>query len=395
MKQHSTPIIIKNRKAQTLERVSLNSASYNEDWIQQLCFNNPTLLPVEEIEPIFGGMIPICRELTTESGNADLIYINEYGLITIGECKLWRNPEARRKAVGQILDYAKDLAKWDYSKFETECLKSAKCIENSLFNVVQKYYPDIEESKFVDGVQNNLRKGRFLLAIIGDGIRENMEELANYIHRNGNLSFTLALIELPIFKNPSEDEIIVTPRILAKTKEIERIIYRISDKVTEENIQIEQRKEVSQTISETIFFERLQNAIGVININKLKDFIETLSSKLNVITKLGRGKRLSLNLKSGDDTLNFASIQETGEVWFYGIVNKTEELGSKKIGVDYLQKLAKAVNGKFDDSYKEWNWCIKREGKYISIIEYLNIQKKWIEIIAETLDEINRLDENN
>jgi len=34
--------------------------------------------------------------------------LNDSGF-TIGECKLWRNPEARRKAVGQVLDYAKDL----------------------------------------------------------------------------------------------------------------------------------------------------------------------------------------------------------------------------------------------------------------------------------------------
>ena len=27
------------------------------------------------------------------------------------ECKLWRNPEARREVVGQILDYAKVLTR--------------------------------------------------------------------------------------------------------------------------------------------------------------------------------------------------------------------------------------------------------------------------------------------
>jgi signal transduction histidine kinase len=37
-----------------------------------------------------------------------------------------------------------------------------------------------------------------------------MEELAKYIHRNGNLNFTLGLIELPIYKNPIQEEIIIT-----------------------------------------------------------------------------------------------------------------------------------------------------------------------------------------
>ena len=108
MKQHSNPIIIQNGNVQSLEKLSLGSSEYNESWIQELCFENPTLLPLNEIEPTFGGMIPICRELSTKSGYIDLIYLNDSGF-TIGECKLWRNPEARRKAVGQVLDYAKDL----------------------------------------------------------------------------------------------------------------------------------------------------------------------------------------------------------------------------------------------------------------------------------------------
>lgn len=116
MKQHVTPLIVRAQKATRLERVSLHTDSYDENWIQQLCYENPTLLPIEDIEPSFSGIVPVCRELQTESGPCDLLYLNDDGFITVGECKLWRNPEARRKAVGQILDYAKDLCKWTYSK---------------------------------------------------------------------------------------------------------------------------------------------------------------------------------------------------------------------------------------------------------------------------------------
>lgn len=392
MKQHSRPVIIKNNQAKTLEKISLNSTSYNEDWIQKICFENPNLLPLEELEPTFEGMIPICRELSTDSGSIDLIFINEYGFITIGECKLWRNPEARRKVVGQVLDYAKDLAKWDYEKFERECLKAGKCSEKNLLEIVQKYYPDTDEASFIDSIQNNLKKGRFLLVIIGDGIRENMEELANYIHRNANLNFTLGLIEIPVYKNPDEDELIITPRILAKTKEVERIIYRISE--TNEDVQqAESKEEVSQTISETVFFERLEKVIGKEKIKELKSFLESLSSDLNMITKLGRGKRLSLNLKSGDDVYNFASIQEDGDVMFYGIVYKTGEIGDKNIGINYLKELASITKGKVETKYKEWSWSVKRNGKYINIVEYLWIKDEWVKLIEETMNKINETEE--
>ena len=54
----------------------------------------------------------------------DLIYLNDSGFITIWECKLWRNPEARRKVIGQVLDYAKDLAKLNFSDFQDFCIKA-------------------------------------------------------------------------------------------------------------------------------------------------------------------------------------------------------------------------------------------------------------------------------
>jgi hypothetical protein len=107
MKQHTTPLLVRGKNAARLERLSLHTGPYDESWLQNLCYDNPTLLPIDEIEPSFSGIVPICRKLQTDSGACDLIYLNENGFITIGECKLWRNPEARRQAVGQVLDYAR------------------------------------------------------------------------------------------------------------------------------------------------------------------------------------------------------------------------------------------------------------------------------------------------
>lgn len=389
MKQHTTPILLKNNIVETLEKVHLNTSLYDENWIQNICFQNPQILPFDELEPTFIGMIPICRELSTDSGFIDLIYINEYGFITIGECKLWRNPEARRKVIGQILDYAKDLSKWDFKKFETECLKARNDNKSSLLEILIEYFPEIDESNFIDNIQKNLQKGRFLLTIIGDGIRENVEELTSYIQRNTNLNFTLGLIEIPVFKNTKTEELIITPRIIAKTKEIERIVYRISENFAETVINEKQENQNSISISEKVFYERLEKYIGKEKQQILCEFIQQLTDELNFVSKLGRGKRLSLNIKSPNENYNFASIQESGEVWFYGITY----IGNKQIGVDYLKKLATLLNANFDDSYKEWQWCIKRNGKYLSVIEYLNKKDDWKKIIIDTLDKIKMIEE--
>ena len=383
MKQHSSPVIINGEKVINLEKVSLKSTSYDEDWIQNLCFNNPNLLPFVELEPAFNGMIPICRELATESGKADLLYINADGFITIGECKLWRNNEARRKVVGQILDYAKDLAKWDYSKFESECLKAGKFLEKSLFEIISKDQPDIEEAEFIDNVQRNLEKGRFLLLIIGDGIQENMEDLVKYIHRNGNLHFTLGLIELPVYENKEEKELIITPRILAKTKEIERIIYRISEKSIEEDNLPEQAEEKSQTISEKVYFEQLKKNIGTEKMKEVEQFLATLYSQYNIKPSLGGKTRATINLRLPND-YNFGVIYDNGTFRFFG-----KNYASGQPLHQYMHKLADIVNGQF-----AWSCIKKADGKWVNILDLLEVKDKWIAILEETIEEIYKLEEN-
>jgi hypothetical protein len=151
----------------------------------------------------------------------------------------------------------------------------------------------------------------------------------------------------------------------------------------------------SKTISEKVYFERLQKNIGKDKTDEFQQFVQNLTSDLNIYPKLGRGKRLSLNLKSSNDTYNFASIQEDGEVWFYGIITKTEEIGDKQIGLHYLKELARIVKGEFIDDFKEWNWCVKKNGKYLNVLNYLSITVEWKELISVTLEKINSLEENN
>jgi hypothetical protein len=390
MKQHSTPVVIKGEKEIILKKVPLELTSYCEDWIQNLCYKYPSLLPFTEIEPYFDGMIPICRELQTESGlgRVDLIYINEYGLITIGECKLWKNPEARRKVVGQILDYAKDLAKWDYSKFESMCLKARKRDEKTLLEIIQNYYPDIDEADFINNVQKSLEKGRFLLLIIGDGIQENMEDLVQYIHRNENLHFTLGLIELPVYKNPTdENELIITPRILAKTTEIKRTIYQTLDKNVEEDNQTQQEEERSQTISEKVFYERLAKNIGSEKASELELLIALLDSQFNIKQSSGRGKTIgTINLKLSNG-YNFGIMHDDGIIHFLenGRWKRESELFNK-----YIKKITNIVNGQFENKFIK-----KIDGRIFNIPDLLEIKDKWMDILTETIEEIYQLEEND
>ena len=66
-------------------------------------------------------------ELKTPAGPIDNFMVTPSGLPVLVECKLWRNPEARRQVVGQILDYAKELSRWQSKLSKKFRGQSRKC----------------------------------------------------------------------------------------------------------------------------------------------------------------------------------------------------------------------------------------------------------------------------
>jgi hypothetical protein len=209
-------------------KAGAGGTAYNESWLQGLIHAHPALLPVQEIEPAFEGLMPICRELRVPSGYIDNLLITPDGGICLVETKLWRNPEARRAVVGQVLDYAKDLAAFSYAQLEA-AVRAARSEKNaSLFRLAAGYDAgDEEEPGFIDTVSRSLRLGRFLILIVGDGIQEGAEQLTDFLQRHIGLHFTLGLVELALWRHPSDGSVMVQPRVLARTVQIERAVIRI------------------------------------------------------------------------------------------------------------------------------------------------------------------------
>src|SRR5262245_37123466 len=130
----SKPILVpKTGKEIVLDRVPLSGAEssdeYSEAWLQDLLYRFPQALPIAEIDDSFAGIIPVCKEMNTPVGPVDLVYITAKGRPVVVEAKLWRNPEARRQVVGQILDYAKELSQWNYERLDA-AVRSAQRVED-------------------------------------------------------------------------------------------------------------------------------------------------------------------------------------------------------------------------------------------------------------------------
>jgi hypothetical protein len=150
------------------------------------------------------------------------------GLPVLVECKLWRNPEGRREVVGQILDYAKELSRWSSSDLQREVSRRLKRDGNPLLEIIRAVDPHVDEVQFNDALTANLRRGRFLLLIVGDGIREGVEAIAEYLQVHAGLHFSLGLVELPIYMMPNGDRL-VAPRVLARTTIVTRNVVALPD----------------------------------------------------------------------------------------------------------------------------------------------------------------------
>jgi len=224
-RQHATPLLIGPDSVTALQHLSLAAGpdQVSEADLQRLLHAHPACLPISEIDSLFANPVPMCMELSIGTGAIDNFMLTASGLPVLVECKLWRNPEARREVVGQILDYARHLTRWSASDVQREVAQRVGGVGNPILRLLAEAGHAVDEIAFNDALTHNLRRGRFLLLIVGDGIREGVEAITEYLQIHAGLHFSLGLIELPIYVAPDGQRLIV-PRILARTQLITRTV---------------------------------------------------------------------------------------------------------------------------------------------------------------------------
>ena len=200
----------------------------SEDDVQALVHDHPAVLSIGEIDSAFANAIPICRELPTAAGPIDNFLVTPEGLPVLVECKLWRNPQGRREVVGQILEYAKELARWTSADVQRAVAQRLGGGPDALITTLRAQASVPDEAAFHDALSRNLRHGRCLLLIVGDGIREGAEAIFDYLGDHAALQFSLGLVELPVFRMPDGTRL-VAPRVLARTAVHVREVIRLPE----------------------------------------------------------------------------------------------------------------------------------------------------------------------
>lgn len=413
--QYSTPFWIpsleKDVAGQILERYNFSSDksvegnNYDEDWLQGILHKFPNSLPVNELEPGLGVLISVGREMPTPAGLVDNVYVTPEGNIVLVECKLWRNPEARRKVIAQIIDYAQSISGWGYEDFDNAIKKSLDSSGRQhgqpLITQISEAVgalDDIDEPSFIDAIQKNLRMGRMLLLVVGDGIREDTESLADYLQMHAGFHFTLGLIELAIHTLPTSG-FILQPRILARTLNIERAVVKIAsaeiiaEPAARNSVATTQRS-AAMSLTEELFFEKLERSSAQTS-RELKNFLSKAVDDgifLDVATKSA-----SLKWESAHgDVFNLGGINLDGDLVTYSVGWVPSAIGCVQLAHEYMEHLSRLVGGEVRKTKVQAQWyVVKKDTIPVSAIELLLKPDEWLEEIRnyqKKLNSVNQLE---
>jgi len=387
-----------------LNRIRLgdNPEDGKEFHLQSFIARNPLVLPIDQIERTFVGAIPVCMEMRTTSGLAiDNLLVTPKGDLILVECKLWRNPEARRKVVVQILEYAKEIAKFSYADLEaaikSALIKSAPKDEapkpsKTLYEFAKTSPDALEEPEFIDQVSKGLRRGRFLLLVVGDGIREDLEDLVEFVQQHAGLHFTLGLIDMAIFRAPSGG-LYVQPRTIARTMNIDRGIVSVKDGI----VNIESPAPPpggprSRTISEEKFYEDLTRTDPKLPA-AVQSFFDRVVSDLGIEIDFGQAS-IVLRWRAVDVFWNLGFIDTSGELHTEALDIQAKRVGHRKLSDRYQEHLCALIPGA-QITKGPVHRVVKASGQRIEAWDLLADDTRrdgWIAAIVEFMEDVNATD---
>jgi len=244
-----------------------------------------------------------------------------------------------------VMDYVESVTSWGYSDLEKAVrraqLPDGGQPQEQLYDLVGADQ-ELDEPEFVDAVSRNLRLGRGLFFILGDGIREEAESLSAHLQAHAGLHFALALVELALFRLPGDGAVLVQPRIIARTVNIERGIIRFDDaRISVAPVPVVDRPR-RKTLSEEEFYDHLGKTDPTLP-ERLRAFLERLEP-IGVTPEFK--KSLILRWRAPDGTsLNIGYILTDGRTWTDAVNWPGRELGILDIAHDYVRDLAEAIQG--------------------------------------------------
>jgi len=272
--------------------------------------------------------------------------------------------------VAQVLDYATSIVQMSYERFEKAALSGISSpLQNP--NALYEALPEgdkLSHAAFVDAVNHNLRRGRVLLLVVGDGIRREAETLLDGLHAYARFGFTLALVELGVFRMPEQDSHLIRPRTLAKTEIIQRTVVEIAG--TGASVK-EAKPSVPATLGSASYWDAIEA--------KVPGSRDALNALIKAVELLGVYPELlaSLNLKwqrPGSKPVNLGYIHKNGAIW----TDAASWFAPADLTRAYVEDVARAFGCEAKAFSASGNLSLYADGTPLRLTKVLDRLDAWI-----------------
>ncbi|MDG1417576.1 MAG: hypothetical protein P8P99_07240 [Maricaulis sp.] len=394
--QYGAPRVVSSSGSSTgmARRVIDKDDPLDEKFVQDLLHDHPDLLPMVEIEPDYRPVISVCRELGTDAGFIDNLFVTPSGGIILAECKLMKNPQMRREVIAQTLDYTASLQRMGLQELEAAISKTTNGSITSLWSLVSKV-TDLDENEFNDAVTRNLRRGRILGVIVGEGMREETERLVESLQLHAGLHTAIALVELSLWKL-DDGSMVVMPRVPMKTNLIQRAVIDIRDG----NIAVREPDRVAnkstsgsavrgKSLTEAEFFERMEEQVPGLAAQvqqlavELEDFGVTTEFAKTMILRW----RPHPDMKPGSlGYIHSDGKFDMGDGWAY--LHDHHNFNLPELAEQYLQGVSRILGGKVRRYQNDRATVNSSSGKTPNVSEIIVKKSDWFDLLVEIKTEL-------
>lgn len=284
-------------------------------------------------------------------GYIDNLFLTDDAHLVIVETKLWRNPEAAREVIAQILQYSMAISQLTLDDLERrlrsgipdgERLGSNETIFQYACRLLSERSDDFE-----DAFDRLRRSSDILLLIVGDGIRASAERLVEWMNKSVvGAPMKLGLVELQIYNILNIGRIIV-PRTLLRIKEASRYVVAI-------NLQGAAKENVSVTVTDSVAGstarkiappsnpmteEQLSEQIRMKNPHEIAELAETARARLLAVGMKTRCHPSCVNygIEVDGDFITLLSVTSTN-MWWALPIRAVRALGDARF-VECKQKI--------------------------------------------------------
>lgn len=216
-----------------------SSAQFEEHVLQAIIDQHPDVLPWREFFPAATAICSLGREIPVElggqvgerTGYIDNLLVTDDGHLVLVETKLWRNPEAVRKVIAQVMEYAMAVSELGLDGLEQairrgEAKSHRLGPDEGIADRMRKVAGTDGDLSLLDDFEDAFARfrqtGELLVLIVADSVRSSVERLTKWFgdHFAPGSPIRLGLVELRFYD--IEGGHLVFPVTLLRTKELGR-----------------------------------------------------------------------------------------------------------------------------------------------------------------------------